>query len=116
MRQYPADRIFNVGIFSHGKAGRTTLVEAMLFDTGAITRRGRVSPRTTVSVTDPEESKRHLSLTTSVIPIESTDCKTNATDTPDYSDFGGDARSAMRVVAAAITVVAAASGVAVGTE
>lgn len=116
MRQYPADRIFNVGIFSHGKAGRTTLVEAMLFDTGAITRRGRVSLGTTVSDTDPEEIKRHLSLTNSVIPIEYNDCKINVIDTPDYSDFGGDVRSAMRVVDAAIIVVDAASGVEVGTE
>ncbi len=73
MRQYPADHIYNVGIFSHGGAGRTTLVEAMLFDTGAINRRGRVSLGTTTSDTDPEEIKRHFSLTNSVIPIEYND-------------------------------------------
>jgi elongation factor G len=116
MRQYPADHIYNVGIFSHGGAGRTTLVEAMLFDTGAITRRGRVSLGTTASDTDPEEIKRHFSLTNSVIPIEYNDCKINVIDTPDFSDFGGDVRSAMRVVDAAIIVVDAASGVEVGTE
>ncbi len=116
MRQYPADHIYNVGIFSHGGAGRTTLVEAMLFDTGAITRRGRVSMGTTVSDSDPEEVKRHFTLTNSVIPIEYNDCKINVIDTPDYSDFGGDVRSAMRVVDAAIIVVDAASGVEVGTE
>lgn len=116
MQQYPADRIFNVGIFSHGGAGRTTLVEAMLFDTGAINRRGRVSLGTTISDTDPEEIKRHLSLTNSVIPIEYNNCKINVIDTPDYADFGGDVRSAMRVVEAAIIVVDAASGVEVGTE
>lgn len=116
MRQYPADHIYNVGIFSHGGAGRTTLVEAMLFDTGAITRRGRVSMGTTVSDSDPEEVKRRFTLTNSVIPVEYNDRKINVIDTPDYSDFGGDVRSAMRVVDAAIIVVDAASGVEVGTE
>lgn len=116
MNQYPADHIFNVGIFSHGGAGKTTLVEAMLFDTGAITRRGRVSEGTTASDTDPEEIKRHISLTNSVIPIEYNGAKINVIDTPDFADFGGDVRSAMRVVESAIIVIDAASGVEVGTE
>jgi elongation factor G len=116
MQQYPADRIFNVGVFSHGGAGRTTLVEAMLFDTGAITRRGRVSQGTTTSDTDPEEIKRHITLTNAVIPIEYKNCKINVIDTPDYADFGGDVRSAMRVIEAALIVIDASSGVEVGTE
>ncbi|HVL25219.1 MAG TPA: elongation factor G [Thermomicrobiales bacterium] len=116
MKQYPADRIFNVGVFSHGGAGKTTLIEAMLFDTGAITRRGRVSEGTTVSDSDPEEIKRHTSLTNSVIPIEYKDRKINFIDTPDYADFGGDVRSAMRVVESAIIVIDAAAGVEVGTQ
>lgn len=116
MNQYPAERVFNVGVFSHGGAGRTTLVEAMLFDSGATSRRGRVSLGTTASDTDPEEVKRHTSLTHSVIPIEYNDCKINMIDTPDFADFGGDVRSAMRVVEAAIIVVDASAGVEVGTE
>ncbi|MCA9832489.1 MAG: elongation factor G [Thermomicrobiales bacterium] len=116
MNQYPAERVFNVGVFSHGGAGRTTLVEAMLFDSGATSRRGRVSLGTTASDTDPEEIKRHISLTHSVIPIEYNDCKINVIDTPDFADFGGDVRSAMRVVEAAIIVVDASAGVEVGTE
>jgi len=116
MQQYPADRIFNVGVFSHGGAGRTTLVEAMLFDTGATTRRGRVSQGTTASDTDPEEIKRHITLTNAVIPIEYKDCKINVIDTPDFADFGGDVRSAMRVIEAALIVVDASAGVEVGTE
>ena len=116
MKQYPADRIFNVGVFSHGGAGKTTLLEAMLYDTGVITRRGRVSEGTTVSDHEPEEIKRHTSLTNSIIPIEYRDAKINFIDTPDYSDFAGDVRSAMRVVDAALIVIDAASGVQVGTE
>jgi elongation factor G len=116
MKQYPADRIYNVGVFSHGGAGKTTLIEAMLFDTGAINRRGRVSEGTTVSDSDPEEIKRHTSLTNSVIPVEFKDNKINFIDTPDYADFGGDVRSAMRVVESAVIVIDAASGVEVGTQ
>ena len=116
MNQYPAERVFNVGVFSHGGAGRTTLVEAMLFDSGATNRRGRVSLGTTASDIDPEEIKRHISLTHSVIPIEYNNCKINVIDTPDFADFGGDVRSAMRVVEAAIIVVDASAGVEVGTE
>ncbi len=116
MNQYPAEKVFNVGVFSHGGAGRTTLVEAMLFDSGATSRRGRVSLGTTASDTDPEEIKRHISLTHSVIPIEYNGCKINVIDTPDFADFGGDVRSAMRVVDAAIILVDASSGVEVGTE
>lgn len=116
MNDYPAERVFNVGVFSHGGAGRTTLVEAMLFDSGATNRRGRVSLGTTASDTDAEEIRRHTSLTHSVIPIEYNDCKINVIDTPDFADFGGDVRSAMRVVEAAIIVVDASAGVEVGTE
>lgn len=116
MNNYPAERVFNVGVFSHGGAGRTTLVEAMLFDSGATSRRGRVSLGTTASDTDPEEVKRHTSLTHSVIPIEYNNCKINVIDTPDFADFGGDVRSAMRVVEAAVIVVDASAGVEVGTE
>ena len=116
MKQYPADRIFNVGVFSHGGAGKTTLIEAMLYDTRVITRRGRVSEGTTVSDHEPEEIKRHTSLTNAIIPIEYKDAKINFIDTPDYADFGGDVRSAMRVVEAALIVIDAASGVEVGTQ
>lgn len=116
MNQYPADRIYNVGVFSHGGAGRTTLVEAMVFDTGATTRRGRVSLGTTLSDTDPEEIKRHQSLTHSVIPVEFNGYKLNVIDTPDFADFGGDVNSALRVIDAAIILVDASAGVEVGTE
>ena len=62
MKQYPADRIRNVGLFSHGGAGKTSLAEALLFDTKAITRLGRVEDGNTVSDFDPDEIKRHISV------------------------------------------------------
>src|SRR5947208_2559946 len=62
MRQYPADRIRNVGLFSHGGAGKTSLAEALLFDTGTTTRLGRVDEGNTVTDYDPDEIKRRISV------------------------------------------------------
>ncbi len=116
MKQYPADHIRNVGLFSHGGAGKTSLAEALLFDTKAITRLGRVEDGNTVSDFDPDETKRHISVSASVIPIEWRDTKINVIDAPGYADFLGDVKSALRVVDAAIILMDASAGVEVGTE
>ena len=54
MKQYPADRIRTVGVFGHGSAGKTSLVEALLFDAKATTRLGRVDEGNTVTDFDPD--------------------------------------------------------------
>ena len=72
MKQYPADRIRNVGLFSHGGAGKTSLTEALLFDAKAINRLGRVEDGTTVADFDPDEIKRHISVSTAVARRPST--------------------------------------------
>ncbi|MGI8486408.1 MAG: GTP-binding protein, partial [Thermomicrobiales bacterium] len=116
MNHYPAERIRNVGLFSHGGAGKTSLAEALLFDSGTASRLGRVEDGTTVSDYDPDEIKRHLSVSTSVLPIEWNDYKINLLDVPGYADFAGEMISAMRVVDGALIVVDASSGVEIGTE
>ncbi len=116
MKQYATDKVRNVGLFSHGGAGKTTLAEAMLLQSGAINRMGRVEEGSTVSDYDPEETKRRISVQLSVLPIEWSDCKINLLDTPGYADFVGEVREAIRVVDSAIIVVDAVSGVEVGTE
>lgn len=115
MRTYSADRIHNVGLFSHARAGKTTLAEAMLFDTGAISRMGRVEDGTTVSDFEQDEIDHHTSIHMSLIPLEWSDYKINVIDTPGYAEFQAEAHAAMRAVDAAIIVVDAASGVEVGT-
>lgn len=100
----------------HQSAGKTTLVEALLYNTGAINRLGRVEEKTTVSDWDEDEKERGLSLSTSLIPIEFTDHKINVLDTPGYTDFQGEVKNAIRVVDSVIVVVDAVSGVEVGTE
>ncbi|MEA2584179.1 MAG: elongation factor [Thermomicrobiales bacterium] len=116
MKQYSADRIRNVGLFSHGGAGKTSLTEALLFDTKAITRLGRVEDGNTVADFDPDEIKRHISVNAAVAPIEWRDTKINIVDAPGYADFMGDVKSTLRVVDAAVIVIDASAGVEVGTE
>lgn len=116
LKQYAPERIRNVGLFSHGGAGKTSLAEALLFDSGAITRLGRVEDGSTASDFDPDEVKRHISVSASVLPIEWHDHKINLIDAPGFADFAGDIRAALRVVDAAVILVDAAAGVEVGTE
>ncbi len=116
MNTYPAERIRNVGLFSHGGAGKTSLSEAMLFTTHAISRLGRVEDGNTVSDWDPEEVRRSISISTTVLPIEWREHKLNILDTPGYADFVGEVKCAMRVVDCALIVVDASAGVEVGTE
>ena len=116
MKRYGTGQLRNVGLFSHGGAGKTTLAEAMLFNSGVINRMGQVEEGTTTSDYDPEETKRHISVQLSVLPFEWKGIKVNLLDTPGYADFVGEVREAIRVVDAAIIVIDAVSGIEVGTE
>jgi len=116
VREYSVDRIRNVVLLSHGGTGKTSLAEAMLYNTGATKRLGKVDEGTTVSDYDPEEIRRHISVNTSLIPCEWRDHKVNVLDTPGYADFVGEMKGATRVADACIIVVDATSGVEVGTE
>ena len=116
MQHYPADRIRTVGLFSHGGAGKTSLTEALLFDTGAINRLGRVDDGTTTSDYDPDEVKRRHSIVTAVAPVEWRETKINVVDPPGYADFTGEVEAALRVCDAALILLDASAGVEVGTE
>jgi elongation factor G len=116
VKTYTADRIRNVGLFSHGGAGKTSFSEAGLFASGAINRLGRVDDGNTVSDWDPDEIKRGMSISTSVLPVEWRDHKINLIDAPGYADFVGEMLSAMRVCDAALILMDASAGVEVGTE
>ena len=116
MKQYGMKQLRNLVLLSHSGAGKTSLAEAMLYVTGAITRMGRVDEGTTVSDYDKEEIKRGISLNLSLIPCEWGECKINLLDTPGYLDFLGEVKSATRVADAAVIVLDAVAGVEVGTE
>lgn len=116
MEEYQTEQLRNIALLSHGSAGKTSLAEAMLFNSGAINRLGRVDEGTTVSDYDEEEIRRHISLSTSVVPCEWNDYKINVLDTPGYLDFVGEVKGAVRVADGALILLDAASGVEVGTD
>ena len=116
MDNYKMDAIRNVAVMGHGKAGKTSLVEAMLFNSGAIDRIGTVADGTTVSDYDPEEVKRQLSIAAAMAPVEWKNMKYNIIDTPGYFDFVGEVKEGLRAADAALVVLSGRSGVSVGTE
>jgi elongation factor G len=116
MQSYPPTKIRNVALVGHGGSGKTTLAEALLFGAGAIGRKGRVEDGTTTCDFDPEEVKRHISLSVALAPFEWQGYKINLLDCPGYADFANDAIAAMRVADLAVFVVSAVEGVEVQTE
>ena len=116
MPKYGLDNIHNVILLSHGGAGKTSLSEAMLFNTGVINRMGKVDDGSSTSDYDPDEAKRRISINLSLLPLPWRDKKINIIDVPGYADFIGEVKAGMRISEGAIIVVCAASGVEVGTE
>src|SRR5438270_2785417 len=116
MKVYKAENIRNVALISHVGAGKTSLIDAALYDSGAVTRQGKVDEGSSVSDYDPDELKRHMSLNAKVLPVEWKNTKINLIDTPGYADFVGEVKAGLRVADAALVVVTAEKGVEVGTE
>ncbi len=116
MQTYGLENIRNVVLLSHSGAGKTSASEAMLFATGAIKRLGKVEDGTTTSDYDPDEAKRQISISLSLLPCLWKETKVNLIDAPGYSDFVGEVKAAIRVSEGAVIMVCAASGVEVGTE
>ncbi len=116
MKNYQPQQIRNIGLCSHGGAGKTSLAEAMLYTAGGIDRLGNVEEGTTTMDYDKEEVERKITINTSIAPCEWNDHKINLVDTPGYFDFISDVKSSLRVVDGALITVCAASGVQVGTE
>ena len=116
MKVYRTDEIRNVVLLGHGGSGKTSLVEAMLYVSGATNRMGKVTESNTVSDFDKEEQKREFSISTSLIPIEWEKAKINILDTPGYFDFVGEVEEAVSAADAAVIVVSGKAGVEVGTE
>jgi elongation factor G len=116
MRVYTTDKLRNVALVGHQGCGKTSLVEALVFNTGATNRMGRVEDGNTVSDWQEDEKQRGISLSTSLIPLEFEDHKINVLDSPGYTDFQGEVKNAIRVADAVIVVVDAVAGVEVGTE
>ena len=116
MKNYQTGQIRNLGVVAHGGAGKTSLVEAMLFNTGILSRLGRVEDGTTTSDYHPEEIAKQVTIHTSLVPCEWNGVKINLLDTPGFSDFIGEVKGALRVSDSAMFVVSAVDGVEVQHE
>ena len=116
MKVYRTDEIRNVVLLGHGGSGKTSLVEAMAYVSGAISRMGKVADGNTISDFDKEEQKRDFSISTTLVPIEWEKAKINVLDTPGYFDFVGEVEEAVSAADAAVIVVSGKAGVEVGTE
>ncbi len=116
MKSYPAAKIRNVALVGHSGSGKTTVTEALLLKTGAVTRMGRVEDGTTACDFEPEEQKRQISLSLAMAPIEWKGHKINVIDTPGFPDFIGDVHAALRIADLAVFVVSAVDGVQVQTQ
>jgi elongation factor G len=116
MKVYTAEQIRNVALISHVGSGKTSLVDAALYDSGAVTRQGKVDEGSSIGDYDPDELKRRMTLNAKVLPVEWKNTKINFIDTPGYADFAGEVKAALRVADAALVVVTAEKGVEVGTE
>lgn len=116
MKVYRTDEIRNVVLLGHGGCGKTSLVEAMAYVSGAVSRMGKVADGNTISDFDKEEQKRGFSISTTLVPIEWEKAKINVLDTPGYFDFVGEVEEAVSAADAAVIVVSGKAGVEVGTE
>ncbi len=113
---YSTDKIRNVILLGHSGCGKTSLAEAMLFNSGAINRLGRVEDGNTVSDYDEEEIGRTMSLNLSLVPCEWEGHKINVLDAPGYTDFQGEMINGLHVADVTILVLDGSSGVEVGTQ
>ena len=116
MQKVTSDKIRNIVLLSHGGAGKSSLAESMLFESGGVTRLGSIDDGTSTSDYEDEEIKRQVSIQTAILPCAWNGHKINVIDTPGYADFRGETVSGVRVADAAVIVISAPSGVEVGTR
>ena len=113
---YTANAIRNICLLGHSGSGKSALAESLLYMTGAIDRIGRNADGNTVCDYDPEEIRRNISISTSLVPLEYKNTKINVLDTPGAFDFSGAVMEALRAADAAIIVCSAKDGLTVGFE
>ncbi|HXV20690.1 MAG TPA: elongation factor G [Desulfuromonadales bacterium] len=111
MGKYETAQIRNLGIVGQGGAGKTSLTEAILYNTGMIDRLGKVDEGTSTMDFEPEEIKRGITITSSLDHCEWKGNSLHIVDTPGYTNFLHDTRNCMRILGGAVLVVSAVDGV-----
>jgi elongation factor G len=109
-------KIRNVAVTGHRGTGKTSLVEAMLFQAGAVNRLGTIEQGSTVGDWDEDEQRRQMTISASLTRLEWQGRKINLIDTPGEPSFQGDMVSSIRVVEGALIVVSGVMGVEVQTS
>ena len=116
MKMYKSTNIRNVAVVGHGKTGKTSLLDACLFDAGAVKRLGSVEEGTSSLDYEPEESKRGMTISTKLVACEWGEFKLNFLETPGYPDFVGEVKGALAAADSALILISATSGIEVETE
>ncbi|BCR04509.1 elongation factor G [Desulfuromonas versatilis] len=116
MGKYDTSKLRNFGIVAHGGAGKTSLTEAILFNTGMIDRLGRVDDGTSSMDFEPEEIKRNITISSSLNHCIWQDHTLHLVDTPGYGNFLHETRSCLRILGGAVLIVSAISGVKAQTQ
>lgn len=116
MREYSINDLRNISLIGHSGAGKTSLVESLLYSSKLIDRLGKIEEGTTFSDYDLEEKKRKISINTSILQMELEKNKISLLDTPGYFDFTGETIKGIAGSDASLIVVCGVAGVQVGTE
>ncbi len=113
---FKGESIRNIAVVGHGGEGKTTLVEAMLYNGGAIDRMGKISDGTTVSDFDDLEKAKGMSIYTSASHLYWKGVKINLLDLPGYYDFEGERCAGLRAAGGALLVIGANGNIPIGAE
>jgi elongation factor G len=116
LKEIFSEAIRNIALVGHGGSGKTSLTEVLLFTAKETNRIGKIEEGNTVSDYSPNEIEKQISISSSLMNIEWNNTKINLIDTPGFSDFVGDVKSALKVCDTAVIVVKAAEGIEVGTD
>ena len=116
MSVFATENIRNVAVVGHPDTGKTSLISAMLFDSGAVNRLTKVDDANTVTDFDEDEHDRKITIHTAVANFQHRDVKVNLIDTPGYGIFSTDAMQGLRVADAALMMVSAVAGPEVQTD
>lgn len=116
MQEYASANLRNVAVIGHGRVGKTSLLDACLFNSGAVKRMGDPTNGSSFLDTEAEEIQRGFSITSTLTAVEWRDCKLNLIDTPGYPDFISEVKGALTAADSALIVISAPSGIEIETE
>ncbi len=116
MKSFSSEDLRNIAVVGHGTTGKTSLVSAILFNTGMINRLAKVDQGNTVTDYEEEEIEKKISIQAAVAYAHKDKSKINMIDTPGFANFVWEARVALRAVETAVMLVSATEGVEVQTE